>query len=120
MKSMLMLVLLLMTMRMMMMTMISSLTGRDWYFQQAARAVNQAVGRVIRHRHDYGAVLLLDERFAQESNRSSLSAWVRPYVRVFNDFPEVCETPGRCLRCVCEIPGQEAPPSPLSSSPCPS
>lgn len=28
----------------------STLTGRDWYNQQAARSVNQAIGRVIRHR----------------------------------------------------------------------
>jgi Rad3-related DNA helicase len=27
-----------------------SLTGREWYSQQALRAVNQALGRVIRHR----------------------------------------------------------------------
>jgi regulator of telomere elongation helicase 1 len=39
------------------------LTGDEWYNQQASRAVNQAVGRVIRHRHDYGAIIFCDERF---------------------------------------------------------
>ncbi|VAH77261.1 unnamed protein product [Triticum turgidum subsp. durum] len=39
-----------------------TLTGEEWYVQQAARAVNQAVGRVIRHRHDYGAIIYCDER----------------------------------------------------------
>ena len=38
------------------------LTGEEWYVQQASRAVNQAVGRVIRHRNDYGAIILCDER----------------------------------------------------------
>ncbi|WVZ01213.1 hypothetical protein V8G54_027282 [Vigna mungo] len=38
------------------------LTGDEWYNQLASRAVNQAVGRVIRHRHDYGAIILCDER----------------------------------------------------------
>lgn len=39
------------------------ISGEAWYMQQAARSVNQAVGRVIRHRYDYGAILLCDERF---------------------------------------------------------
>lgn len=39
------------------------LTGEAWYTQQATRAVNQATGRVIRHMHDYGAIILADERF---------------------------------------------------------
>ncbi|THG03844.1 hypothetical protein TEA_017297 [Camellia sinensis var. sinensis] len=38
------------------------LTGEEWYGQQTLRAVNQAVGRVIRHRHDYGAIIFCDER----------------------------------------------------------
>nr|KAF6330923.1 regulator of telomere elongation helicase 1 [Myotis myotis] len=38
------------------------LSGQDWYRQQASRAVNQAIGRVIRHRHDYGAIFLCDHR----------------------------------------------------------
>lgn len=40
----------------------SILTGDEWYNQQASRAVNQAIGRVIRHRNDYGAILLFDDR----------------------------------------------------------
>ncbi|KAL8155442.1 hypothetical protein AgCh_000727 [Apium graveolens] len=30
------------------------LTGEEWYRQKVSRAFNQDVGRVIRHRHDYG------------------------------------------------------------------
>jgi Fanconi anemia group J protein len=36
--------------------------GDIWYNQQAFRAINQCVGRVIRHRRDYGAVLFFDQR----------------------------------------------------------
>lgn len=36
--------------------------GDLWYNQQAFRAINQCVGRVIRHRRDYGAVLFFDQR----------------------------------------------------------
>lgn len=39
------------------------LTGQMWYQQSASRAVNQALGRVIRHKFDWGAIFLLDERY---------------------------------------------------------
>lgn len=56
------------------------LSGIEWYTQQAHRAVNQAVGRVIRNKDDYGAVLLLDSRFGDPKNRDGLSKWVRTRV----------------------------------------
>lgn len=54
------------------------LTGNDWYNQQASRAVNQAIGRVIRHVKDYGAIILADQRFAEPRVHSLLSKWLRP------------------------------------------
>lgn len=57
------------------------LSGNDWYTQQAHRAVNQAVGRVIRSRTDYGAILLLDSRFEESRNQVGLSKWIQPYVQ---------------------------------------
>jgi hypothetical protein len=53
-------------------------SGSSWYNQQAHRSVNQAMGRVIRHKDDWGAVLLLDERFSTETK--SLCAWLRRFV----------------------------------------
>jgi regulator of telomere elongation helicase 1 len=47
-----------------MMNILQTLTGREWYRQQASRAVNQAIGRVIRHRQDFGAILLCDTRYS--------------------------------------------------------
>jgi len=58
-----------------------TLSGAEWYTQQAHRAVNQAVGRVIRNKSDYGAVLLLDSRFGEERNQHGLSKWVRPHIQ---------------------------------------
>lgn len=58
-------------------------------FRQASRAVNQAIGRVIRHRLDYGCVVLCDARFAEERNRKSLSLWARPFVRECSGFGKV-------------------------------
>jgi hypothetical protein len=57
-----------------------TLSGAEWYNQQAHRAVNQAIGRVIRHKNDYGAVLFLDHRFADPRNSQGLSKWLRPYL----------------------------------------
>ncbi|RYH21162.1 hypothetical protein EON65_21345 [archaeon] len=44
-------------------TAIKHLTGQMWYNQSAARAVNQCLGRVIRHQNDWGAIFLLDDRY---------------------------------------------------------
>ncbi|KXZ49955.1 hypothetical protein GPECTOR_18g113 [Gonium pectorale] len=62
------------------------LSGDAWYTQQAFRALNQAVGRCIRHKYDWGAVILLDERFRAPNRQLQLSRWVRAAVRVHEDF----------------------------------
>ncbi|KAE9347919.1 Regulator of telomere elongation helicase 1 [Phytophthora rubi] len=64
------------------------LTGNAWYIQQASRAVNQAIGRVIRHRHDYGAIILLDERFALKQQQECLSKWLQPYCHTCRGYGE--------------------------------
>lgn len=69
-------------------------TGHNWYQLEATRAVNQAVGRVIRHRNDYGAVLFCDSRFADPQVKQQMSAWLRPYIQTPNQFGAV--TRGLC------------------------
>lgn len=39
------------------------LSGSEWYTINAFRALNQAIGRCVRHKDDWGAVLLVDERY---------------------------------------------------------
>ncbi|WOL00351.1 regulator of telomere elongation helicase 1 isoform X2 [Canna indica] len=74
------------------------LTGEGWYVQQAARAVNQAVGRVIRHGHDYGAIIFCDERFAQQNWQCQMSYWLRPHVKCYSKFGDVVFTLTRFFR----------------------
>ena len=38
------------------------LSGGEWYEIQAFRALNQALGRCIRHKKDWGAILMVDDR----------------------------------------------------------
>ncbi|KAI3465455.1 hypothetical protein Pfo_022118 [Paulownia fortunei] len=64
------------------------LSGNEWYCQQAFRALNQATGRCIRHRFDYGAIIFLDERFHKDRNRACISKWLRKSIRLYSCFEE--------------------------------
>lgn len=57
------------------------LTGAEWYGLEATRAVNQAIGRVIRHKDDYGAILLCDARFSDRRQRDQLSKWIQGHLK---------------------------------------
>ncbi|CAB4000410.1 Fanconi anemia group J, partial [Paramuricea clavata] len=66
------------------------LNGNEWYEIQAYRALNQALGRCIRHRNDWGAILLIDERFGKSPKyRNGLSKWIRGKVVHHNNFPNL-------------------------------
>ncbi|XP_001653621.2 regulator of telomere elongation helicase 1 homolog [Aedes aegypti] len=56
------------------------ISGDEWYSLEAARAVNQAIGRVIRHKNDYGAILLCDNRFHNHRQKSQLSSWIQKHL----------------------------------------
>ncbi|XP_046892366.1 Fanconi anemia group J protein [Hypomesus transpacificus] len=59
------------------------LPGSRWYEIQAYRALNQALGRCIRHKNDWGALILVDDRFRNNPNKyiTGLSKWVRQLVK---------------------------------------
>ncbi len=61
----------------------------------AYRAINQAVGRVIRHRWDYGAIMLLDERFNQSALQNSLSKWVKASMQHRTGLADVTSSLGQ-------------------------
>ncbi|KAJ2087825.1 ATP-dependent DNA helicase chl1 [Coemansia sp. RSA 986] len=50
--------------------------GRELYESMCMRAVNQSIGRAIRHRGDYAAIVFLDSRYAEPRIASKLPAWI--------------------------------------------
>nr|XP_057935773.1 Fanconi anemia group J protein isoform X2 [Doryrhamphus excisus] len=64
------------------------LPGNRWYEIQAYRALNQALGRCIRHRNDWGALILVDSRYKNNPNKyiTGLSKWVRQLVHHHDTF----------------------------------
>lgn len=63
------------------------LSGGAWYSAQAFRAINQALGRCIRHKNDWGAIILLEQRFESSKLCQGLSKWVRNQIGVYPEFP---------------------------------
>ncbi|CAG7693054.1 unnamed protein product [Allacma fusca] len=62
------------------------ISGSSWYQLEATRALNQAIGRIIRHAHDYGAILICDERCASKGFQINLSAWVQQRIKNSSNF----------------------------------
>lgn len=62
----------------------NSLSPEDWYKLEGLKAVNQAIGRVIRHKEDFGIVVMADLRFCTVP-KSHLSAWIRPGLVCYDD-----------------------------------
>lgn len=55
-------------------------TGQEWYCLEASRAVNQAIGRIIRHKNDFGSILLCDCRFNNPKTKRQLSTWLQNHL----------------------------------------
>ena len=92
--------------------------GQAWYDEQAYRALNQGIGRCIRHSRDYGAILLLEARFAKPNMCAKLSRWFRNCVRpVASEAALTSELAAFFQRCEREF-GENAPVS--SANPLPS
>lgn len=53
------------------------------------RAVNQGIGRVIRHINDYGMILMFDSRYEQPKLRNMLPMWTKDSMGVYHDFGDI-------------------------------
>ena len=55
--------------------------GSAHYENLCMRAVNQSIGRAIRHQGDYAAIVLADERFATPRISKKLPGWVGKHLQ---------------------------------------
>ena len=53
-----------------------------WRFTEVSKAINQSLGRVVRHTNDYGSIILIDKRYITTNNQSKpvvqhISEWIK-------------------------------------------
>ncbi|UJR30615.1 hypothetical protein I4U23_018140 [Adineta vaga] len=68
------------------------MNGSDWYDSQAYRALNQALGRCIRHKNDWGALIIVDERIVNNMNdkhfNNKISLWIKQRLFITRNYDE--------------------------------
>ena len=66
--------------------------GQVHYENLCMKAVNQSIGRAIRHKDDYACILLLDHRYERPNILNQLPAWIRTQVKVCDRFGPAVST----------------------------
>jgi chromosome transmission fidelity protein 1 len=64
----------------------------------ALRAVNQAIGRAVRHKADWACIVLVDERWEGERVRGKLAGWIGGCLRGRSGFGDVVGKVGGFFR----------------------
>ena len=50
---------------------------QDFFENACMRAVNQSIGRAIRHREDYATIILVDKRYTNKRIKDKLPGWIQ-------------------------------------------
>ncbi|KAK8797381.1 hypothetical protein WA158_004589 [Blastocystis sp. Blastoise] len=61
-------------------------TGQQYYINLCMKATNQSVGRALRHKDDWAAIVFLDKRFKQTYLISLLPDWINKNITVSTDY----------------------------------
>ncbi|RLN49481.1 hypothetical protein BBJ29_000097 [Phytophthora kernoviae] len=56
-------------------------SGHQFYESLCMKAVNQSIGRAIRHQKDYASILLVDQRYSNPQVRKRLPEWIQKRVQ---------------------------------------
>uniref|UniRef100_A0A8L7T331 Helicase ATP-binding domain-containing protein n=1 Tax=Brugia malayi TaxID=6279 RepID=A0A8L7T331_BRUMA len=70
-----------------------NISADEWYQVEAIRSVNQSIGRVLRHKNDFGVVILADSRFCSMSSKW-FPSWMRGCLKNYqdiSDFEDECK-----------------------------
>nr|XP_039267118.1 ATP-dependent DNA helicase DDX11-like [Styela clava] len=60
--------------------------GQSYYENLCMKAVNQSIGRAIRHRNDHACIVLADHRYAKMNIKSQLPSWISDKLQVADRF----------------------------------
>ncbi|KAI0629727.1 helicase C-terminal domain-containing protein [Trametes polyzona] len=72
--------------------------GTELYENMCMNAVNQSIGRAIRHRGDWAALVLIDSRYASPRIRAKLPKWIESGTTVADGFGQAMGVLGRFFR----------------------
>uniref|UniRef100_A0A146L2S9 DNA 5'-3' helicase n=1 Tax=Lygus hesperus TaxID=30085 RepID=A0A146L2S9_LYGHE len=72
--------------------------GREYYENCCMKAVNQCIGRAVRHQNDYSTVLLLDHRYKSPNHIQLLPKWIASSLQIQDKFGPVLGLLGKFFR----------------------
>ncbi|KAG9119952.1 ATP-dependent DNA helicase chl1, partial [Ceratobasidium sp. 392] len=69
--------------------------GKELYENLCMRATNQSIGRAIRHRADWAALILIDQRYGTPRIRNKLPNWIGTDLEVTDKFGDAIKQLGQ-------------------------
>lgn len=60
--------------------------GQEHYENICMKAVNQSIGRAIRHKEDYASIILVDQRYSKPNVQNKLPSWIRSQLQCHSRF----------------------------------
>ncbi|KAL5501633.1 CHL1 [Sanghuangporus vaninii] len=72
--------------------------GNELYENLAMRAVNQSIGRAIRHQNDWSALILVDKRYSSQKVQAKLPGWICQDIAVPQSFGQAMKSLGEFYR----------------------
>ncbi|KIO31579.1 hypothetical protein M407DRAFT_67813, partial [Tulasnella calospora MUT 4182] len=72
--------------------------GQELYENLCMKAVNQSIGRAIRHREDWAGLILVDSRYSSPRIRGKLPKWIGEDIAVAKTFGQAMKELGPFYR----------------------